>query len=71
MSYVSEVIASVESKNAAQPEFLQTVKEVLTSLEPVINANEEVYRKNAVLERMVEPDRQVKIGRASCRERVS
>ncbi len=59
MSYVSEVIASVESKNAAQPEFLQTVKEVLTSLEPVINANEEVYRKNAVLERMVEPDRQV------------
>ena len=59
MSYVSEVIASVESKNAAQPEFLQTVKEVLTSLEPVINANEEVYKKNAVLERMVEPDRQV------------
>ena len=59
MSYVSEDIASVESKNAAQPEFLQTVKEVLTSLEPVINANEEVYRKNAVLERMVEPDRQV------------
>ena len=38
---------------------MQTVKEVLTSLEPVINANEEVYRKSAVLERMVEPDRQV------------
>lgn len=59
MSYVSEVIAATEVKNACQPEFLQTVKEVLTSLQPVIDANENLYRKHAVLERMVEPDRQI------------
>ena len=59
MSYVSEVIAATEVKNACQPEFLQTVKEVLTSLQPVIDANEDLYRKHAVLERMVEPDRQI------------
>ena len=59
MSYISEVLAATEAKNSYQTEFLQTVKEVLTSLEPVINANEAVYRKNAILERIVEPDRQV------------
>ena len=59
MSYVSEVIASVEAKYPNETEFLQTVKEVLTSIEPAVNANEELYRKNAILERMVEPDRQV------------
>ena len=59
MSYVSEVIAATEVKNACQPEFLQTVKEVLTSLQPVIDANEDLYRKHAILERMVEPDRQI------------
>ena len=59
MSYISEVIAATEVKNACQPEFLQTVKEVLTSLQPVIDANENLYRKHAILERMVEPDRQI------------
>ena len=59
MSYISEVLAATEAKNSYQTEFLQTVKEVLKSLEPVINANEAVYRKNAILERIVEPDRQV------------
>ncbi|MBR4116397.1 MAG: glutamate dehydrogenase, partial [Bacteroidales bacterium] len=59
MSYVSEVIAAVEAKHPHETEFLQTVKEVLTSIEPAVNANEELYRKNAILERMVEPDRQV------------
>ena len=59
MSYVSEVISATEAKHPNQPEFLQTVKEVLTSLEPVINKNEAIYRKNAILERMVEPDRQI------------
>ncbi len=59
MSYVSEVISATEAKNPNQPEFLQTVKEVLTSLEPVIKKNEAVYRKNAILERMVNPDRQI------------
>ncbi len=60
MSYVDEVYEKVVAKNAAEPEFLQAVKEVLDSLRPVIDANEELYRKEALLERLVEPDRQIK-----------
>ena len=60
MSYVDEVIESVVAKNPAEPEFHQAVKEVLESLRPVIEANEEKYRKVALLERMVEPERQIK-----------
>lgn len=59
MSYVDEVLEKVKAKNAAEPEFLQAVEEVLESLRPVIDANEEVYRKNAILERITEPDRQL------------
>jgi len=59
MSYVEEVLALTEAKNPAQPEFIQAVKEVLTTLSPVIEANETLYRQNALLERMVEPDRQI------------
>ena len=40
MSYISEVIAATEAKNPGQPEFMQTVREVLESLAPVIEANE-------------------------------
>ncbi|SET58975.1 NADP-specific glutamate dehydrogenase [[Clostridium] polysaccharolyticum] len=58
MGYVDEVLASVIEKNPSQPEFHQAVKEVLESLRPVIDANEEAYRKDALLERLVEPDRQ-------------
>ena len=58
MSYVDEVLEVVQKKNADQPEFLQAVTEVLDSLRPVIEANEELYRKNAILERITEPDRQ-------------
>ena len=58
MSYVSEVIEKVAEKNPMQPEFLQTVKEVLESLEPVIEANPQ-YQKAAILERITEPERQV------------
>ena len=39
MSYVSEVIAAVEAKHPHETEFLQTVKEVLTSIEPAVNDN--------------------------------
>ena len=60
MSYVDEVLAKVKAKNAGEPEFLQTVEEVLNSLRPVIEANEEMYKKQALLERMCEPERQVK-----------
>ena len=57
MSYVDEVIAKVSEKNANEPEFLQTVEEVLSSLKPVVDKNDEVYRKAALLERMCEPER--------------
>ena len=52
MSYVSEVLDKVIEKNPAQPEFVQAVKEVLESLEPVIEANPQ-YQKEAILERIV------------------
>ena len=60
MSYVDEVLERVRTKNASEPEFLQAVDEVLESLRPVIEANEEKYRKEALLERLTEPDRQIK-----------
>ncbi len=60
MSYVDEVIARVVEKNPGEPEFHQAVKEVLESLKPVIEKNEELYRKEAILERITEPDRQLK-----------
>jgi len=60
MGYVDEVIEAVVRKNPSEPEFHQAVKEVLESLRPVVDANEEQYRKEALLERLVEPDRQIK-----------
>ncbi len=59
MSYVDEVLQMVVEKNPAQPEFHQAVKEVLESLRVVIEANEEAYRKDALLERLVTPERQL------------
>ena len=59
MSYVDEAIDLVVKKNPAQPEFHQAVKEILNSLRLVIEANEEKYRKDALLERLVEPERQL------------
>ncbi|MBR6666232.1 MAG: NADP-specific glutamate dehydrogenase [Lachnospiraceae bacterium] len=59
MSYVDEVYELVVSKNPAQPEFHQAVKEVLESLRVVIEANEEAYKKDALLERLVNPERQL------------
>ena len=60
MSYVDDVLARVKEKNASEPEFLQAVEEVLESLRPVIDANEELYKREAILERITEPDRQIK-----------
>ncbi len=54
--YVDRVIAATKEKNATEPEFLQTVEEVLTSLKPVIEQHPE-YEAAALLERMVEPER--------------
>lgn len=54
--YIERVLTETKAKNANEPEFLQTVEEVLSSLEPVIDAHPE-YEKAALLERMVEPER--------------
>ena len=59
MSYVDEVYELVVAKNPAQPEFHQAVKEVLESLRVVIEANEEKYKRDALLERIVNPERQI------------
>ena len=60
MSYVDEVLEKVRAKNANEPEFLQAVDEVLNSLRPIIDANEDLYRREALLERICEPERQFK-----------
>ncbi|MBO4340032.1 MAG: glutamate dehydrogenase, partial [Bacteroidales bacterium] len=57
-AYIERVINEVKERSAAMPEFIQTVEEVLTSLEPVIEKHPE-YEKHAILERMVNPDRMV------------
>ena len=59
MSYVDEVIDLVVKQNPCEPEFHQAVKEVLNSLRPVVDANEEKFRRDAVLERIVNPERQI------------
>lgn len=58
MSYVNDVLQEVIEKNPAEPEFHQAVAEVLCSLEPMIEA-EPKYRKLGLLERLVEPERQI------------
>ena len=57
--YLNELMERVVKRNANEPEFHQTVKEVLESIEPVIEARPE-YIKSGVLERMVEPERIIK-----------
>ena len=57
MTYVNEILERVAAQNPGQPEFLQAVTEVLESLRVVIEKNEDYYRKNAFLERLVTPER--------------
>ena len=59
MSYVDEVYDRVVRENPSQPEFHQAVREVLDSLRPVIERNEEKYRREALLERITMPERQL------------
>ena len=59
MSYISEVIEQTKLKNPGQPQFMQTVEEVLGSIAPAVEQNEKKLRKNVILERLVEPDRQI------------
>ena len=58
MSYVSEQLEIIRKKNAHEPEFIQAVTEVLTTLEPVIEANPQ-YQAAGILERITEPERVV------------
>jgi len=58
MSYINEVLQVVERRNAGEPEFLQAVREVLESLEPVVNRHKK-YQNARILERIVEPERQI------------
>ncbi|MDT3766987.1 NADP-specific glutamate dehydrogenase [Gleimia hominis] len=58
MSRVEEVFEEVQRRNPAEPEFHQAVREVLESLEPAINRHSH-YADYALLERLVEPERQI------------
>ncbi len=55
--YLKNILDMLEKKNSHEAEFIQAVKEVLISIEPVILKHEEEYKKLAVLERMIEPER--------------
>ena len=59
MSYVDEILERVARENPGQPEFLQAVTEVLESLRPVIDRNEGLYRRDAILERLTTPERSI------------
>ncbi len=56
--YLLNVYEGLSKRNADQPEFLQAVYEVLETLEPVIEKHPE-YEKNAIIERMIEPERAI------------
>ena len=60
LSYVDEVIETIIEQNPSEPEFHQAVREVLESLRVVIEENEEEFKKNALLERLTNPERQFK-----------
>lgn len=58
MSYAYEVLQQVIARNPGEPEYHQAVKEVLESLEPLLNVRRD-YQKAGILERIVEPERQI------------
>ena len=58
MSYTQDVYEKVSNRNAGEQEFLQAVKEVLDSLDPVVAKHPE-YQEAAILERITEPERQI------------
>ena len=58
MSYISDVLDEVKTRDPDQPEYIQAVEEVLTCLEPVIASHPE-YSRAGLLERLVEPERQI------------
>ncbi|MCI1958232.1 MAG: NADP-specific glutamate dehydrogenase [Clostridia bacterium] len=58
MSYVDNVLETVKAKNPAQPEFIEATTTVLNSLRPLLDSDDK-YEKNAILERITEPERQI------------
>jgi len=59
MSYINEVLELVKKKYPSELEFQQAVTEVFASLRVVVAADEDSYRRDAILERLVVPDRQI------------
>ena len=57
--YLCNVLEKIGERNSTEPEFLQAVHEVLTTIEPVLDAKEIDYEKLAILERMTEPERTI------------
>ena len=60
MSYIDEIIEQVIEKNPDEPEFHQAVREVPDSIRVIVDANEAQFRRDALLERLVNPERQIK-----------
>ena len=58
MSYVQDVLTQLQARNPGEPEFLQAAREVLETLEPVV-ARHKKYQAGRILERLVEPERQI------------
>ncbi|MCL2185606.1 MAG: NADP-specific glutamate dehydrogenase [Treponema sp.] len=58
MSYIDNIIAIIEKKDAGQPEFIQAAKEVLESLRIIVD-QDSIYEKSGLLERLVEPERAI------------
>ncbi len=54
--YLEKVLEETKAKNVNEPEFIQAVTEVITSIEPVIEAHKE-YEREAIVERVIEPER--------------
>ena len=59
MEYIKEKLDQIKALNSREPEFLQAVEEVLTSIEPVIKENPK-YIEHNILDRITEPERQIK-----------
>lgn len=58
-NYLNHVLEETAKKNSTEPEYLQAVHEVLTTIAPVVDDNEDLYKNVALLERMTEPERTI------------
>lgn len=58
MTYIHETILKLQHTSPAQTEFYQAVEEVLDSLQPILETDEN-YKHHAIIERIVEPERQI------------